>query len=87
MRFPCACCGYLQLTEGGHGTFEICGVCFWEDDPVQFGDPDFRGGANGPSLREAQANFREFGAYDRDALPHVQAPSPEVPRDPEWKPL
>lgn len=26
----CPCCGFLTLDE--RGTFEICPVCFWEDD-------------------------------------------------------
>lgn len=28
--FACPCCGYLTLDE--RGEFEICNVCFWEDD-------------------------------------------------------
>ncbi len=29
-RFECPCCGYLTLDE--RGTYDICPVCFWEDD-------------------------------------------------------
>ncbi|MFI8189745.1 CPCC family cysteine-rich protein [Streptomyces sp. NPDC085946] len=28
--YPCPCCGFLALGE--RSTFEICSVCFWEDD-------------------------------------------------------
>ncbi|HLN63546.1 MAG TPA: CPCC family cysteine-rich protein [Symbiobacteriaceae bacterium] len=31
-------------------------MCYWEDDPVQADDPDFAGGANESSLRQAQAH-------------------------------
>ena len=49
----CACCGSNVIHE--RGTFEICPVCNWEDDPAQAGDPDLAGGANELSLNEARA--------------------------------
>ncbi len=80
VRYPCPCCGYLTRNEGPPGTYEICPICWWEDDPVQFEDPDFSGGANQPSLNEARKRFRESGAISPDATPHVRAPLPdEVP--------
>ena len=74
-RFPCPCCGYLTLDEEPPGTFYICDVCWWEDDLVQFHNPDFRGGANGPSLNEARANYREFGASEARAVSEVRLPT------------
>ncbi len=47
----------MTLTEEPPGTFEVCPVCGWEDDDAQARDPDFAGGANRVSLREARANF------------------------------
>ena len=29
-KFTCPCCGYLTLNE--RGAYDICPVCFWEDD-------------------------------------------------------
>jgi len=58
-KYTCPCCGYKTLDEPPPGTFEICGLCGWEDDAIQFGDPDYEGGANGESLREAQHNFHK----------------------------
>lgn len=55
---PCPCCGFRELTEAERGGYEICGSCGWEDDPVQFRDPGYRGGANSESLDEARAAFR-----------------------------
>jgi hypothetical protein len=57
-RFACPCCGFLTLSQEPPGTYAICEVCFWEDDGVQFRDPDYRGGANKVSLTEARENFK-----------------------------
>ncbi|MFC5904955.1 CPCC family cysteine-rich protein [Streptomyces zhihengii] len=61
LTIPCVCCGHLTLSEPP-GSYEICPVCFWEDDRVQLRWPDWTGGANRPSLIEAQVNFTDFGA-------------------------
>lgn len=52
---PCPCCG-KGLVEKGH-EYDVCDECYWEDDPVQFDDPDYRGGANHMSLNEARAAY------------------------------
>lgn len=52
-------------------------TCFWEDDPVQAADPDFPGGANAPSLKEARENFRKFRASTLERRAHVRDPLPE----------
>ncbi|HGH4687971.1 MULTISPECIES: CPCC family cysteine-rich protein [Enterobacter] len=54
---PCPCCGQYEFPE--EGSYEICPVCNWEDDPVQAEDPDYRGGANVMSLNEAREAFRQ----------------------------
>jgi hypothetical protein len=53
----CPCCGQQTLDEEPPGTFQICEICDWEDDPVQFADPDFEGGANIRSLNQARSSF------------------------------
>lgn len=63
-RFSCPCCGYLTLDHPASGSYDICPVCFWEDDLVQNEDPAYAGGANEPSLTEARANFARFGAIE-----------------------
>lgn len=73
-KYPCPCCGYRTLPEPAGGTYEICPVCYWEDDKVQLAHPDLQGGANDVSLLEAQENFRAFGACSKDALPYVRPP-------------
>lgn len=84
MKYTCPCCGYHTLSERP-GSDEICRVCFWHDDSVQFLDPTYAGGANGPSLLDSQANFVRCGAFDERFSEHVRAPSASEPRDPRWR--
>lgn len=78
--YPCACCGFLTMPESHYGTFEICPVCFWEDDNVQFNNIDFSGGANEESLREARQNFKKFKASSSKFLKNIRDPLPdEIP--------
>lgn len=72
----CPCCGCKTLGDLCPGSWEVCPVCFWEDDPVQWEDPSVAGGANRVSLAEARKNFVAFGACDRSALVHVRPPTP-----------
>jgi len=74
MKFACPCCGFLTLSEKPPGTFEICPVCYWEDDQVQHDDPDFSGGANKVSLAQARKNFASFGAVDIEMKPFTRPP-------------
>lgn len=48
----CPCCGKISIEE-----YEICPVCNWENDPIQFDHPDMKGGANILSLNEARRRF------------------------------
>ncbi|MEU4873403.1 CPCC family cysteine-rich protein [Streptomyces sp. NPDC021608] len=80
--YTCPCCGFLTLGE--RGCFEICPVCFWEDDGQDDHDADrVRGGPNGRlSLTEARRNFRIMGASDERRTRHVRDPLPhERPAD------
>lgn len=58
-------------------TFEICQVCFWQDEGLKRNtDPDeVVGGPNkGLSLNQAIANYKEFGAVDKDFVSKVRKP-------------
>nr|WP_217895895.1 CPCC family cysteine-rich protein [Marininema halotolerans] len=74
---PCPCCGYLTFDEDSLGEYEICAVCFWEDDPVQREDPTYAGGANTMSLEQARKNFAEFGAKSHESVINVRNPLPD----------
>ena len=55
----CPCCGYLTLSDWNAGSWEICPVCDWEDDEVQYRDPTYEGGANRESLEQARARYKQ----------------------------
>jgi hypothetical protein len=74
-RYACPCCGYLTLANEPPGTYAICEVCFWEDDGVQFRDPDYTGGANRVSLSEARDSFVRHGVADERFASNVRPPT------------
>jgi hypothetical protein len=61
--------------------FDICPVCFWEDDGQDDYDADVvRGGPNAAlSLSEARSNYQAFGACDLSMIDNVRPPRPD-----EW---
>jgi len=75
--FACPCCACLTLPTPGQ--YELCPVCFWEDDGQDDLDADVvRGGPNGPlSLTQARADCAALGACDRAFLPQVTSPTAE----------
>ncbi len=83
--FPCLCCNLPTLES--QGNFDICPVCWWEDDGQGDDQADLvNGGPNGEySLTEARANFRDHGdMYDiNEGIDVVKHPSPtrEILRD------
>ena len=82
--YTCPCCGYRTLGDWP-GSYEICRICFWEDDPVQILDPWYAGSANRPSLVEAQQNFVAFGACEQRLKAFVRPVVSTDERDPEWR--
>jgi hypothetical protein len=84
-RSPCVCCGYL--TAGTLGSSDICGICFWEDDLVQLRFPEMAGGANNPSLIEAQRNYAEVFACEQRLVRYVRPAVSADVREPGWRPI
>lgn len=62
-KYKCPCCGNFALTENPPGTYEICEICGWEDDELQYVNPDYKGGANEISLNLAKKEF-----YDKQNI-------------------
>ncbi|MEU3738492.1 CPCC family cysteine-rich protein [Streptomyces sp. NPDC032198] len=75
--YACPCCRFVTLRE--RGWYEICPVCFWEDDGQDDHDADeVRGGPNrGLSLTEARQNYKDIGASDARRIPLVRPPLPD----------
>lgn len=86
MKKTCLCCGYKTLDIDMH--FDICDICFRQDEPICHRDPYFVGGANGDvSLHQAQQNFIDFGACDKESVDSVRKPTNEDEYDDNWKPF
>jgi len=84
-KFTCFVCGYRTLDE--RCQWDICPVCFWEDDVLVQGDEDCSSPANHMMLSEAQANYMRIGACSSEFLENVRPPRDDEERDPFWKPL
>lgn len=69
------------------GSYDICKICFWEDDVLQLAFPDLAGGANKCSLIAGQVAFAKYGACEQGVLPHVRPAGPGDERDSSWRPL
>jgi hypothetical protein len=82
----CRCCGYLVFAEPP-GSYDICPICFWEDDVSQLRFPMMGRGANKPCLLEAQHNFLAFGASEQRLLQYVRPPSSADHREASGRPL
>lgn len=72
-KFACPCCGYKTL-DGAPGYYEVCPVCYWEDDPLQTREPDSFAGSNHVSLNAARTNFAAFGACEERYKAAVRKP-------------
>ena len=85
-RYPCPCCGYLDFDEGP-GSYDICPICFWEDDLSQLRFAYMGGGANRVSLLEGQRFYGALGACEARFVTQVRPPTGEDQRDAGWRPL
>ncbi|HLG61050.1 MAG TPA: CPCC family cysteine-rich protein [Ktedonosporobacter sp.] len=77
VKYSCPCCGYKTLDE--RGGYDICPVCFWEDDGQDDADATTNRpfGPNHISLAQARENYKRIGACDERILQHVRPPLPE----------
>lgn len=75
--YRCPCCRALTLCD--RGGFEICPVCYWEDDGQDDHDAEeVRGGPNGTlSLSAARTNYQRHGASEARFASSVRSPRPE----------
>ena len=74
-RRPCPCCLYWTLHDPFPGSYEICPICNWEDDGVQFRDPSAAGGANQPCLVDARRSFDATGSSEGRRQARCRAPT------------
>lgn len=79
---PCPCCGYKTLP--GRGDYDLCPVCWWEDEGVQ---PWEYSGPNAVTLVEAQQEYLSEGRPYRQRPGKVRPPKGREARDPDWRPF
>lgn len=73
-RYQCPCCRCFTL--GSPSSYDICPVCFWEDDGQDDPHADVVwGGPNGSlSLAQARRNYAEIGATQERLRQYVRLP-------------
>ena len=79
---PCPCCGYRTLP--GRGDYDLCPVCWWEDEGLQ---PWEHSGPNSETLVEAQQRFLAQRRPYWLRPGKVRAPRRHEARDPGWEPF
>ncbi|MBR1552882.1 MAG: hypothetical protein IJ631_02570 [Schwartzia sp.] len=55
-KIKCPVCGEYAFEE--EDDFDVCDICYWENDGYQMAHPDYNGGANKMSLNEARAAWK-----------------------------
>ena len=63
-KIKCPICGSGNFEEN---DFDICDECFWENDGVQYHNPNFSGGANNLS----QNGYKKWWNKLNSVLPHL----------------
>jgi hypothetical protein len=76
-RYQCPCCAYYAFRQEPTGEYDICTICYWEDDPFQLADPTNEEGANSVSLHQAQQYFKNSGISDPQYSRYARKPSRE----------
>jgi len=61
--FPCPCCSYRTLKS--HGEYDICPICYWEDDGNDEAGLSVYSIPNHMTLAEAKEKFKKL--LDSDA--------------------
>ena len=83
MEYTCPCCGYKTFT-GKPGSYEICPICFWEDDLSQLRFVK-ETGANKINLVDAQKNYEKYGVSKLTRLNEVRKDMNNFIKDVNWR--
>ncbi|WP_101808843.1 CPCC family cysteine-rich protein [Paenibacillus pasadenensis] len=67
--YSCPCCEFKTLST--KGEYDICPVCFWEDDGNT--DPGYYSSPNHMTLAQARDNFNEFGVVNKSSLQFLES--------------
>ncbi len=74
-KVACLVCGYSTLSR--RGGYEICPICFWEDEgEIDHPTKPTYGPNDSLSLTQARQNYKKFGAVDEQFKDKVRPPEP-----------
>ncbi|MFB9845542.1 CPCC family cysteine-rich protein [Mucilaginibacter ginsenosidivorans] len=65
----CPCCGYKTLPT--RSEYDICMVCYWEDDGLSGSDANRYSSVNKMTLDDVKRNFENLGVIAVEFLRHV----------------
>jgi len=85
MRYSCLICGYKTLDS--YCDWDICPICFWEDDVLHHGGDKTSPANSGLKVSQAQANFMMFRCCSTEHQRFVRGPLPTEEHDPVWQTL
>jgi hypothetical protein len=68
-ELQCPCCDYFTL--GKRSEYEICQICFWEDDGIDINNINIHSGPNHITLKQGRLNFAKYGACDSTMVKNV----------------
>jgi hypothetical protein len=69
-KFACPCCQYFTLFE--FHQYQICPVCFWEDDGAV--NAEDYGGPNHMTLGQGRENYHRIGCCQERMLQRCRPP-------------
>lgn len=73
-RHKCVCCGYYTLVGTKEDiAWDICPVCFWENDVSETNLNQYSG-ANHMTLTQGRENYRKYSACDLASIQNVRLP-------------
>lgn len=84
-KYTCPVCGY-KVFENEPNSYDICPICYWEDEAMQLRYPNERG-ANRVTLVEAQLNYEEVGYSDNATKNLVREVNEDDEKDYNWRKL
>ncbi len=73
----CPCCGnYTLIGSEQEVAYDICPVCFWENDISGDSEVSYSG-ANHMTLAMGRANYERYGACEERFVKKCRPPKPE----------
>ncbi|WP_437225940.1 CPCC family cysteine-rich protein [Planctomicrobium sp. SH661] len=85
MKYTCPICGHKTLDA--RCDWDVCPICFWEDDVLENKGDRTSSANQGLRISEAQANYMVFESCSKDHERSVRSPLPHEELDPNWQPL